>query len=85
MSMNIHIERLVLDGVPVDKTHQSSVSESIKSELVNLLLENRRVSGSQTDGSIHSIRGGDIALETIQEPARLGQQIAGAIYRGIKP
>ncbi len=81
----MHIELLVLDGVPVDKLHQSSISESIESELSNLLLENGSFSSSQTDGSIHSIRGGDIALETIQEPARLGQQIAGAIYRGIKP
>jgi len=85
MSMNMHIEILVLDGVPVDKLHQSSVSESIESELVNLLLENGSFSSSQTDGSIHLIRGSDIAIETIQEPARLGQKIAGEIYRGIKP
>lgn len=82
-SVHLHIERLVLDGLPVSHHQGSFVQAAIETELTRLLAE---VSLSQlSGGAAPHLSGGSIQVATDSQPAHLGHQIANAIYSSIRP
>ncbi|MCH7719887.1 MAG: hypothetical protein IH988_02700 [Planctomycetes bacterium] len=83
MNINLHIERLILDGVPLARSLRPSLQDSIEVELVNLLATNGLAPGLLTGSAMPQVRGGSIRLTSQVSPSDLGQQIAQAVYRGI--
>ena len=83
MNINLHIERLILDGVPVAHSQRPSLQDSIEVELVNLLATNGLTPGLLTGSAMPHVRGGSIRLTSQASPSDLGQQIAQAVYGGI--
>ena len=82
MNVNLHIERLILDGLPVESRHRSTLQASIETELGRLFAHDdlpREWSG----GAVPSVRADAIQLTPQNDPARLGRQIAGSIYASI--
>ena len=83
MNINLHIERLILDGLPIEGRHASYVQMAVEAELTRLLGQNGLASDLQAGGAIPSIRANGIQSITDSNPAQIGTRIAQSVYRGI--
>lgn len=83
MNINLHIERLILDGLPFEARHRAMLQTEIETELVRLMTENNIAANWQSGGAVSSVRTDAIQMTTQSSPAEIGRQIAGSIYGGI--
>jgi hypothetical protein len=83
MNINLHIERLVLDGLPIEARQSALVKEAVEAELTRLLQANGLSAGLQSGGAVPNLSAESIQLSTDKNPTRMGQQIAQAVYGGI--
>ncbi|HEX8489378.1 MAG TPA: hypothetical protein VF626_00035 [Chthoniobacterales bacterium] len=83
MSINVSIERLILEGLPVNHAQGGLVQGAVETELARLLTEQgmNHVSG----GAVPSLSSNSIEVARDSKPAQLGQQIAQAIYSSLNP
>ena len=81
MNINIHIERLILDGLPVTSNQGALVQAAVETELTHLLTE-QSLSRSSA-GAVPRLSAGAIQLTQDSKPAQLGQQIARSIHGGL--
>jgi hypothetical protein len=82
-SIELHIEELLLHGLPLARGQRSDVQAAVETELVRLLTEqglNRSVAGATPHFSA-----GSIQLTRNNQPSQLGHQIAQAIYGSLTP
>ena len=85
MTIRVHIERLVLDGLPLTQAQGAQVREAVESELAHRLAEGGLATGLAQGGAVPSVRAPSIALSADARPQAIGKQIGGAIHGGIKP
>ena len=83
MSIGIHIERLILDGLPIARRDRPRLQAAIEEELARLLANGSLAVDLQTPGMLPRLSGGTLELTGNEEPHLLGKRIARAIYRGI--
>jgi hypothetical protein len=85
MNINIHIERLILDGVDVPYAQRPVLQAALESELARLVGEGGIAPGLASGGAFPRVRvpGAGITISSEGGPAALGQQIAQAVYGGI--
>lgn len=83
MNFNVHIERLVLDGLPVTSSDGSIIQVAVETELARLLA-GQGLTGLSAKAVPH-VPGGPIELARETKPAHLGHQIAQAIHTGLRP
>jgi hypothetical protein len=83
MKINLHIERLVLDGLPVGSHQGALIQSAIEAELARLLAGNGLEPELVSGGALGSLRAGGIRLEQDSTAPQLGEQIAGAVHRRI--
>ena len=81
MKIHLHIERLVLDRVAVDQPR--ILRRALERGLTSRLMEGGLSPDLRSGGAVPSVRGGAIELGQGSPSARLGSQIAAAVYRGI--
>ena len=81
MKIHLHIERLVLDGMAVDQPR--TLGAALERELTIRLRDGGLSAEFRAGGAVPHVRGGAIELGRGSHPAKLGTQIAGAVYRGI--
>ena len=62
MTIHVHIERLVLDGLPVALAEGHLVREAVEAELTRLLAEGVWSPGLTSGGTWSSISGGSIIV-----------------------
>lgn len=84
MTIHVHIERLVLEGIDLPQGERPWLQTAVETELTNLLLNGGLAPALQTGGAYRSIQAQTIHLQSSSAPA-LGQQIAQAVYGGIGP
>ena len=83
MNINLHIDRLVLDGIPLDSYQRPVLQQALQGELVRLLANGNLNPDFAGGIAIHRLTVPDIQLAENSQPTQLGQQIAGALYGGI--
>jgi len=83
MNVNVHIERLVLEGVDVASEQRGALHAAVETELVRLLTQGGLASHLSGGGATPRIDGGAISVPGGRKPAQLGRQIAAAVYGGI--
>lgn len=83
MNINLHIERLVLDGLPVEPHQKSVVEQAVTSELTRLIREGGLSSSFTSGVAVPVITGSNIQLTGNPKPVDIGQQVARAVYGGI--
>jgi hypothetical protein len=83
MNINLHIERLVLDGLPVGRLQASQVQAAVEAELTRLLTEHGLASHLQNGLTTPSVNGNLLSLSANRNPAHIGIQIAQSVYGGI--
>ena len=83
MNIRIHIERLVLDGLPLAPGQAPFVQAAVEAELVRLLAAGGVAPGLSGLGAVPALRAGGLQLAPDAAPAGVGRQIARAVYGGI--
>jgi len=77
MNINFHIERLILDGVPIMSDQSDSLQAAVETELTRLVADKRfRYSSSW---AVPQLCASPIELHNTN-PSSVGDQIAQAIY-----
>jgi hypothetical protein len=82
-SIELHIEELVLHGLPVTGSQGPVVQAAVETELARLLTE-QGLSRSSTEATAH-LSASSIQLAKNSQPAHLGHQIAQAVYGSLTP
>lgn len=82
MNIRLHIEQLVLDGLPIIPSQMPLVQAEVEAELTRLVAENGIASELASGVSVPSIR-----VDAIEysggSPSQMGQKIARSVYGGI--
>jgi hypothetical protein len=80
MTIHIHIDRLVLEGLPLGHHEGPLVQAAVEAELARLM-------GSGTPppsgGATARVTAPEISITPNNSPTRLGQQIARSVHGGI--
>jgi hypothetical protein len=84
MNIYLHIERLVLDGLPIARSQGAVVQAAVEAELAQLLRDGGLASTWQSGGTVPSVRADAIQLAGESSPADLGQQIARVVHGGLR-
>jgi hypothetical protein len=83
MNIRVHIERLVLDGVPLAHSQRPLLQAAVEAELARLLAQGGVAPSLQSGGTLPSLCADTIPLIAQSSPAEMGQQIAQSVYMGI--
>lgn len=76
MNINIDIEKLILEGMPISPSQARLLQAEVESELAKLLA-NEGLPNNLLSGGV--VPGGAIQLKPRTNPAQMGQQIAQEI------
>jgi hypothetical protein len=83
-SIELHIERLVLDGLPLDSRQARQVQGAIEAHLTQLLSAGGSPSAPQMgSGAVPRLSGGTVTWNAAGGPGALGQQVGAAVFRSI--
>ncbi|WP_320045520.1 hypothetical protein [uncultured Desulfobacter sp.] len=80
MNINLHIERLVLDGLKLGPGQGAKVQAAVEVELSRMLQAGGIAAGIQKGGEIASIRTKPLKTSDKAVPHTLGVQIAQSVY-----
>ncbi len=83
MNINLHIERLVLDGLPITRSQGPLVQAAVEEELARLIAADGLHAGLLEGGARPYAAAHPIELASDMTPAHLGQHIARSVYGGI--
>lgn len=84
MNLEVRIERLVLEGIALAPEQRPRVQAALEAELTRLLAEGGLAPALLEGGALPRVPAGHFALAGDGDPVRLGQQIAQAVYGGLK-
>jgi hypothetical protein len=80
MTIRVHIERLVLEGLPISRNDGPAVQAAVEGELARLLAGN---TPSLSGGATPRVSAPAVALGGNDSPAQVGRQIARSVYGGL--
>lgn len=83
MNINVHIERLILEGLPVTRGQGDLVQAAVEAELTSLLAERGLLFSSAV--ALPQLSAANVQLTHDSKPASLGSQIAQAICGSLAP
>lgn len=83
MNVNLHIDRLVLEGIDLDHAQRPLLQAALEAELGRLLAQGGVGPGLAAGGAVPAIKAGGFETSGESNPVQLGRQIAGAVYGGI--
>jgi len=83
LRINIQIERLVLDGLELQRSHRPMLQAAFESELTRLLVRDGLHRELSSGVALPSLSVPAIEIGEGAKPQVLGQQIAQAVYKGI--
>ena len=80
--IKVHIERLVLEGLPVERRQGPLVQAAVQAELSRLLAQGGLGPELAAGGAVPSVPAESIRLGG-GSPAQMGRQIARSVYGGM--
>ena len=83
MKINLHIERLVLDGVNVEPSQRHLLQAGIETELARMLTEGGFSPSLAQSVALPRLSTTAFQLPEAGNPKQVGQQIAKSVYGGI--
>ncbi len=81
MNIQLHIERLVLDGLSLSRVQAQQMQGALEVELSRLLSEGGLAPQLLQSGAMPKMRGGEV--RNTEHPMQMGSQVAQAVYSGI--
>ena len=85
MKIQLHIERLVLDGVPAGAKGARGLQSALESELSRLLAEGGLGDALRSGASIPRLQADSIRISSGQSATDLGIAIARSVFSGVNP
>lgn len=82
-NITIHIERVILDGLPIASHQRGKLQAAFEAELARLLANGALAFDLQTGGLRKQVPAGVLELKAGESPDTLGKKLARAVYRGI--
>ncbi len=83
MAIEVRIDRLILEGLPLSAAQGALVQRAVEQELARLLMEGGLAESWHAGGASPSVQGGAITLAPGGSPAQMGAQIAQSVYSGL--
>jgi hypothetical protein len=83
VKINIQIERLVLDRLPVEHHQGPLLKAAVEAELSRLLVANGLANHLTSGGAVDSVRAPGIQFGRDSTPVKLGRQIGRALNGGL--
>jgi hypothetical protein len=83
VNIELHIERLILDGLQVERGERADLQASVEAELSRLLTSGGLRPELMSGVRMRSLAGGEMQLTNQTLPAHLGTDIAKAVHVGI--
>jgi hypothetical protein len=83
VDIRVHIERLVIEGLPVPPGQRPLIQAALEAELADRLAAGGTGTGLLAGGAIPRLAAGTIHLPPQPGAVALGRQIAGAIHTGL--
>jgi hypothetical protein len=83
MRINVHIERLILEHLPIRSFQGPHVQRAIEEELTRLLAADGLSDELRGDVAVPRVRAGSIRFTKETQPTKLGQNIGRAIHESI--
>ena len=83
MSIHLHIERLILEGLPVDAHQGRYLRAALETELTRLLATGGLSHGLAEGGAIAEVRAGTMQMNPGATPTVVGADIAKALHKGL--
>ena len=83
MKINIHIDRLVLDGFDLSRSQRPLMQEAFEHELARLLMRDGLTSELASDVRLPSLQVPPVHVDNTNNPHSFGQQVAQAVHKGI--
>jgi hypothetical protein len=84
MSIRLHIEHLVLEGLPVDAAQEPVLRAALEAELARRL-EERGVTGLGEARAVDVLRGTELRMPRDLPAGPCGRQLGAAIYGSLTP
>ena len=84
MNTEVHIERLILDGLPMARYERPLLQAAVEEELTHLLTDDGLTPATLVAGPVPYLRAADLNLPAQFSPSDLGRRIARALYGGLK-
>lgn len=82
MDINLHIERLVLDGINLNHHQRRQLQASVQTELARLLVDGGLAPNFMQGAAVPKLNANVIQMRG-NDATQLGQQIAQSVYGGI--
>ena len=82
MKINLHIDRLVLEGLPLTRAQGPLVQQAVELELARLL-GGGVAPGLRSGDTIPRATGGPLQFAPEASPRQLGTQIAQSVHEGL--
>ena len=73
MNINLHIERIVLDGMPFESRDRAKLQAAIETEITALLAGDTGMPGLLSGGAVPRVSANEISLKQGDGPAQLGK------------
>lgn len=83
MKINVHIERLVLEGLLVTNLQARQVQGALETELAHLLTGSGLSQGLRGGIAVPSLPAAGIEVPRENHPARLGREVARVVHGAI--
>jgi hypothetical protein len=80
MNVRLHIERLVLDGLALERGHEPVLRAALEAELTRLIADGGGAHELMTAGAVPRVSAPGIETAGDGDPAQLGRQIARSVY-----
>jgi hypothetical protein len=80
MNISVYIDRLILDGLSLERGAAAQLQAAVVAELTRLLAESQVAPALQEGGAAPMLRAAPIQLAPDGTPAQVGAQIAQAVY-----
>ena len=81
MNIRLHIERVVMEGLPVDDIPK--MSAALEGELNRRLRQGALSDEFRRSAAVPRVSGGTLCITKAPPAAKLGTQLAGVIYHAI--
>ena len=84
MRINVQIDRLVVDGIDLDRRQRPLMQAAFEQELSRLLVQDGLSSELSSGVALRSLNAPSIQIANANKsPDAFGQQVAQAVYKGI--
>ena len=81
--LKLHIERLVLDGLPLKPGEERLVQAALEAELTRLLVAGGLAEAWQAGGAVPTLPAVSAPVSQGASPAVIGRQVAQSVYSSL--